>query len=290
MAVNVVVEPVPGHERVVRIPLGSVSESQTLVEILRDTFEACFRNGQTKIILDLKDVTFPSTSLIALLIEATSRARRLNGDVKIVNLSNSAKNNLTTFSPLSYLSLEDDETRALHDFGEVRPTPDDLALDTEEIAEAPILEKLENSLALDASSQPQHLRVKSVSGNLYTICDFVTDFADKVGFSPKDIGKIKIAVYEACLNVIEHAYRSNPDNWIDVWVELQGEKFVVVIQDYGRSFEGIRPKEYDVMSAMDHRQTGGFGLYIIRRSMDEIDYRADPEKGNRLTMVKYLKQ
>jgi anti-sigma regulatory factor (Ser/Thr protein kinase) len=42
------------------------------------------------------------------------------------------------------------------------------------------------------------------------------------------------------------------------------------------------------MSAMDHRQTGGFGLYIIRRSMNEIDYQADRVKGNRLTLTKYI--
>jgi anti-sigma regulatory factor (Ser/Thr protein kinase) len=30
--------------------------------------------------------------------------------------------------------------------------------------------------------------------------------------SEKEIGKIKIAVYEACLNVIEHAYHSGRMN------------------------------------------------------------------------------
>ncbi len=289
MGSNVVVESVPGCEGLVRIPLGQVADSHTVVDILRDTFEDCFRRGHTKIILDLAHLTFPSSSLIALLIEATSRARRLNGDVKILNLQNTAKNNLATFSPLTYLSVEGSEVQAMQDFGFGSRDANDVGLDTEEIAEAPIVEKLENRLeAVPEEAPSNHLRVKSQSKHLYTICDFVTDFADKLGFDSKDIGKIKIAVYEASLNVIEHAYRSNPDNWIDVWVESRDGKLVVTIQDYGRSFEGAQPRDYNVMSAMDHRQTGGFGLYIIRRSMDEINYESD-ERGNRLTLVKHLK-
>jgi anti-sigma regulatory factor (Ser/Thr protein kinase) len=73
-----------------------------------------------------------------------------------------------------------------------------------------------------------------------------------------------------------------------VWVDYDDERFKVIVQDYGIGFEGLSLKDYDVMSAMDHRQTGGFGLYIIRRSMNEIDYQADRVKGNRLTLTKYI--
>ena len=79
-------------------------------------------------------------------------------------------------------------------------------------------------------------------------------------------------------------------NWIDVWIEYNEEMFKIILQDYGTGFEGFSEKQYDVMSAMDGRQTGGFGLYIISRSMNEIDYRPDPKRGNRLTLIKYLPQ
>lgn len=288
---NLVVEAIPGFDHVVRIPLGDLSDSQKVMAILQETFESCFSKGDTRMIVDLKNIHFPSSSLIALLIEATSRARRLNGDLKIVNLSHSARNNLTTFSPLGYLSLEKDESFALKDFQISVPEDSAATISTEEIAEDPILERLQGSLeeqALDEEKN-EHLRVKSSSNNLYTICDFVTNFAEKAGFNSKEIGKIKIAVYEASLNVIEHAYRSNPDNWIDVWVECENQRFKVIIQDNGIGFEGLKTTDYNVVSAMDHRQTGGFGLYIIRRSMDEIDYESDRVNGNRLTLIKYLR-
>ena len=353
-------EPIAGFDNVVRIPLEDIDDTHIVFQVLQDSFEVCFRDGKTRIVVDLQNVQFPTASLIALLVEATSRARRLNGDVKIINLSKSAKNNLVTFSPTSYLSLETEEKFALEDFQQTfvpqdeilentrdeiidapqqeingpvpeethasipdetpkqvedKTTPlEDQTSPTVDIVEDPFIEQLEGTFQnvqaqpepnireteqeeVAETSDPQetyedkrhHLRVKSIAKNLYSICDFVMDYAEKTGFDKKEVGKIKIAVYEASLNVIEHAYRSNPENWIDVWVEFDAQKISIEIQDYGYSFEGINKKRYDVQSAMDKAQTGGFGLYIIRRSMDEIEYHADEERGNRLIMMKYLK-
>lgn len=368
-------EPIAGFDNVVRIPLEDIDDTHIVFQVLQDSFEICFRDGKTRIVVDLQNVQFPTASLIALLVEATSRARRLNGDVKIIRLSKSAKNNLVTFSPTSYLSLETEEKFALEDFQETfvpqdeilestrdeiidvpqqeingpvpeeiyasipdetpeqvedKTTPiEDQTSPTVDIVEDPFIEQLEGTFQnLKAQSEsniketeqeevpeppvapeprkipgvaetpdPQetyedkrhHLRVKSIPKKLYSICDFVMDYAEKVGFDKKEVGKIKIAVYEASLNIVEHSYHSNPENWIDVWVEVDSQKITIEIQDYGYSFEGINKKRYDVQSAMNKAQTGGFGLYIIRRSMDEIEYHPDEEQGNRLIMIKYLK-
>lgn len=365
---NVAYEPVPGFENVVRIPLEDIDDTRIVYQILQDSFEICFRDGKTRIVVDLQSVQFPTASLIALLVEATSRARRLRGDVKILNLSKTAKNNFVTFSTTSYLSLESEEKFALEDFHESiipqdeifkggnetidtspektpGPSSDEVKKQIEhktpseddtspsvDIVEDPLIEQL-GSTFQDTQNMPDsnlgtigkkevqdpsipppsqtsskipealetpepeetylnkrhHLRVQSIAKNLYSICDFVTDLADKANLDKKEIGKVKIAVYEASLNIIEHAYHSNPENWIDVWVQVDAQKLTIEIQDYGLSFEGISKKRYDVQSAMDKAQTGGFGLYIIRRSMDEIEYHPDEESGNRLVMVKYLK-
>lgn len=320
-------EIVEGYDDVVRIPLGNIDDASFVFDVLKDTFDNCLQKGYRKFVVDLENVEYPNTSLIALLLEVTSRARRLDGDVKINNLASSAKNNLETFSPGNYLSLIEDETSALNDFHadlqndteqSTIPIENDnkIEMPTEEseqvfssvdIVEDPIIEKLQDQYVEgQPEAEPQittppaeiqnrkgernHLKVESSNNNLYTICDFVTNYASRAGFDSKEVGKIKIAIYEACLNIIEHAYHSSPENWIDVWIEYNEEIFKIILQDYGTGFEGFSEKQYDVMSAMDGRQTGGFGLYIISRSMNEIDYRPDPKRGNRLTLIKYLPQ
>jgi len=309
-------ERIPGLEHVVRIPVETYRESQTLLDVIEATLDSCLKNGDSRIILDLKNIRYPSTRLLTLLVEATSRARRANGDLKIINLSSAVKTDLSAFSPEEYLTIESDEKAAVNYFRDLPPpkkeqiipatrideadTQDESAekpeaeFDPVDIAEDPIIEKLGNSftpekeLAEEEKPQKYHLRVSSEAKNLYEICDFVTKYAEKAGFNSKEVGKTKIAVYEACLNVVEHAYHSNPDNYIDVWVEYDDERIVIEIKDYGIGFEGFSDKSYDVYSAMDGRQTGGFGLYIIRRSMDELDYEANGTEGNTLRMIKYL--
>ncbi len=309
-------EPIDTLDKAVRIPLGNLRDAQFILEVLEDTFAACFAKGICRFVVDLENIEFPSSTLIALLVEATSRARRHNGDVKIVNLPKQTRKKMEAFSTTYYLSIREDEALALKDFGlkaEGPPPAEEVIIPTEDISDDPLIEEIESRFSKGSSEtaghgeilpeKPQldvgkserpkggrnHLRVESTTQKLYEICDFVTKYADRAGFGPKEVGKLKIAVYEACLNVIEHAYHSKPDNWIDVWLEYNEEMFKVIIQDYGNGFEGFSRKSYDVVSAMDERQTGGFGLYIIRRAMDQIDYRPDPSRGNRLTMVKFLK-
>lgn len=317
-------EIIEGYNDIIRIPLGNIDDTNFIFSVLKDTFDNCLQKGYKRFIVDLENVEYPNTSLIALILEITSRARRLGGDVKINNLSSSAKNNLETFSPGNYLSLIENETSALSDFYpdlQNEPERSNVPIEDEvitepieqseqifsavDIVEDPIIEKLQEHYVEDEpkyqtkttpieiqnrKGERNHLKVQSDSNNLYTICDFVTNYAARAGFDSKEVGKIKIAIYEACLNIIEHAYHSSPENWIDVWIEYNEEMFKIILQDYGTAFEGFSEKQYDVMSAMDGRQTGGFGLYIISRSMNEIDYRPDPKRGNRLTLIKYLPQ
>lgn len=173
---------------------------------------------------------------------------------------------------------------------EYHPAPvDDEAAALTEIAEPPLVEALVQEIEPAMDDEKKFaLRVESQAANLYRLCDFVTAHAFAAGVSEKDIAKMKIAVYEACLNVIEHAYHSRPDEWIDIHVRYSPARFMIVIQDYGLGFEMKPPKDYDVQEVIDTRRSGGFGLHIIRRAMDGVEYIPDTINGNRLVMMKRL--
>ncbi len=132
------------------------------------------------------------------------------------------------------------------------------------------------------------IRVKSQIESLYKICDFVINLATQAGIPEKERGKLKVTVYEASLNVIEHAYHSDPDEWIVVTVQMDPLRFITIIQDWGESFNFDDSKKYDVTKAVQDRKTGGFGLFIIQRAMDQVQYKTDPLNGNRLILIKNL--
>ncbi len=278
----------------------SLSRLHEFEKLLHQYLNADYFN----IVLDLKNINLTPTKFIVTLIEATSQARRMGGNIQLINLKPAIRNNLVTFSPRTFLSIEPAEKYALQDFGETFvPQPEfdnsEHTVGTRVISQGgidakPDVEPIEQPTSAEAIGElltiaQDRVRVKSKVENLYDICDFVLEKAEKAGFDIRERGKIKVTIYEACLNVVEHAYFSNPENDIDVYAGYDQNKLVIIIQDWGESFKFDPSRSYDVEQAVKDRRIGGFGLHIIRRSVDEIRYLSDPEEGNRLILVKFLK-
>jgi len=306
---------------IIVVPKGGVKSSAVVTE-LSSFFRSEFKAGKRDWIFDLARIPFPATSLIAFLISATEQVRAVGGSLKVTNAAESARNNFLTFSSLTYLSINDEkESGSSTRKNAAAFDPDETVLGDVDIVEPPIVTRLgraaiesegkeqkqpdalskkttaEPAVAQDGNTgKPKlgtecsrfYLRTESIASHLYKICDFIVKHSKIAGMEEKQIIKSKIAVYEACLNVIEHSYHSRPDNWIEVWVEYDARVFKIIIQDYGLSFEQSKDKKYNVVDAYDSRQTGGFGLHIIKRSMDEVSYSPDPLNGNQLTLIKFL--
>lgn len=286
----------------VQIDLASGAETPASIHELEELFRDCFKNNQVNLIINMQHIKLPPTRFIALLIEVTNQARRLGGTVKLINVSNPARNNLVTFSPLTYLAIEGEEEFALQDFGEnldqasihingkLQPEETsgkkvDFELDDEPPPTTP-----GPDLTVFEGIDVERFKTQSKVENLYSICDFVIDRAKNAGFNKKDLSKIKVTVYEACLNVVEHAYyTTSDDNMIEVTVGKDDEKFIIMIGDWGKGFKFDPNKKYDVRQAVKDRKTGGFGLHIIKRSVDDVYYKADSMTGNKLILIKNLR-
>ena len=63
--------------------------------------------------------------------------------------------------------------------------------------------------------------------NLAFISQFVTEEAEKAGFSPADIYAIQTAVDEACSNIIDHAYGG--ENLGDIKIKFKNLKSKIQI-------------------------------------------------------------
>jgi len=293
-----------GPPQVVRIGVNKNAPVREVVLQLESAFEQSFSRQIVHFVLDLGEVHSPSDELVALLISATYRSRHLKGDIHYENVSAPLRKKLTTFDALSYL-VEETPTLVLQDQALPPANPEEeLPSTLVEIAEPPVVKALaddmscgvlinngmnSNHLLEDEDIRSYSTRVESKVGKLYELCDFVVHHARLAGMKEKEIGKIRIAVYEACLNVIEHAYHSNPENWIDLSVHYTSEKFIIVVQDQGLSFELKPPPELDLQEAVKERRTGGFGIHIMRRSVDQLEYHPDGVYGNRLIMIKNLR-
>ena len=87
------------------------------------------------------------------------------------------------------------------------------------------------------------------------------------------VTQIKMAVDEACTNVIEHSYGGQSGNSIDIAILVHPEKLVVVIKDKGIQFDRKAYKEPDLVQFAKTKKSGGFGVHLMHKLMDEVEYR-----------------
>ncbi|MBN2117904.1 MAG: ATP-binding protein [Anaerolineales bacterium] len=122
--------------------------------------------------------------------------------------------------------------------------------------------------------------------NLDEIREFVGKIARKGGFSDKDVYNIQLAADEAASNIIEHAYHNLPGKVLELSCGMQGDVITIVLTDQGESFDPSEVPAPDLKADLSDRKIGGLGIFLMRKLMDEVDYRPGPNKSNVLTMTK----
>lgn len=134
------------------------------------------------------------------------------------------------------------------------------------------------------------LRISAQIKDIATACDFVVAEAERAGLDERDAHHCQLAVDEICTNIVEHGYgRADDDErFIDIICQRYDNRFVIQILDDSFPFDPLNRSDPDPGTTLEDRRIGGWGVYFIKKMMDEVTY--DYIQGrNRLIMVKRLK-
>ncbi len=95
---------------------------------------------------------------------------------------------------------------------------------------------------------------------------------------------IILAINEACMNIIQHAYRGDTSGEIILEILDNERQLVVELHDHGRQADPgcIKPR------ALDDIRPGGLGTHFMRSLMDQCEYANEGEQGNRLRMTRNM--
>ncbi|MBP8975499.1 MAG: ATP-binding protein [Bacteroidetes bacterium] len=132
------------------------------------------------------------------------------------------------------------------------------------------------------------LRIMSRTENLRSVRNFVAAKARQFGFGEDEVQNIILAVDEACTNIIKHGYNGNPDKSIDIMIDASSNVFEVRIYDTGRTFDPSAVKPPAIQKHMKHHERGGYGLFLMKNLMDEVEFVFRPDVPNELRLRKYL--
>ena len=122
--------------------------------------------------------------------------------------------------------------------------------------------------------------------NLAQISDFVHQAAVKASLDERAIFAVKMAVDEACTNIIQHAYGGEGRGEIQLRCETQAEGLQVTIYDQGTPFAPSQVPELDTQAPLQQRRPGGMGMFFIGNLVDSVEFKFGTPQGNQLTLFK----
>ena len=105
------------------------------------------------------------------------------------------------------------------------------------------------------------------------VIDFINAELEEHGLPMKTIMQIDIAVDEIFGNIANYAYAPEIGE-ASVSVEVEQDPLCAVIRftDHGKPFDPLQIEEPDITLGIDERKIGGLGIYMVRKSMDEVSY------------------
>lgn len=139
---------------------------------------------------------------------------------------------------------------------------------------------------MEHAQQTFKLSVPSETGNLAMIRDFVEVSVRRSALGEAEIQKLKLAVDEACANVIEHAYDNDNTREITVHVWFDDAQIEVDVIDSGSRFDPTSHKPLELRDLVG--RSGGMGIRIMQMATDELVADTDENGHNRLRLIKRL--
>jgi len=134
------------------------------------------------------------------------------------------------------------------------------------------------------------LQVPSSTENLALIREFVTTVGRQAQFEEAEILNLELAVDEACANVIEHAYGHDITKEVVVRAKFDEETLQISVIDEGLGFDPDKTPQDSIEQLIHDRKSGGLGIRLIKKLMDEVSYEIVPGQKNELHMTKKIRK
>ncbi len=119
----------------------------------------------------------------------------------------------------------------------------------------------------------KEMTVVATVENIGRVTEFVNSELEKYDCPPKAQMQIDVAIDELFGNIARYAY--DPEvGPATVRVEVEEEPLAVVITfiDNGKPFDPLASKTPDIGLSAEDREIGGLGVFLVRKTMDEITY------------------
>ena len=121
--------------------------------------------------------------------------------------------------------------------------------------------------------KPEELTVEATMDNLRQVLQLVSVRLESLRCPPQTSKKIRIALEEMYVNIVNYAYAPETGR-MTLRVETKEDPLAIIITliDSGKPFDPLKKPDPDFSIPEEDRPIGGMGIYMVKKSMDLVEY------------------
>lgn len=116
----------------------------------------------------------------------------------------------------------------------------------------------------------------------------VREAAKMFGFTVETIYQIELALEEAFINVIKHAFEAGEENTFDIICRQTSMGIRIIIKEKGMPFDPGKITLYDPSKDILEAGSTGLGTFLMKEIIDEVSFHNLGSEGKEIHLVKYL--
>ncbi len=128
------------------------------------------------------------------------------------------------------------------------------------------------------------ITLEATLDNLDDVLAFLDGELEQAECPMKTQMQIDIAVEELFVNIASYAYEGKTgEAQVRVRIEESPRQAVITFSDAGIPYDPLAKEDPDVTLSAEERGIGGLGIFMVKKSMDEMFYRH--ENGRNITTI-----
>ena len=138
------------------------------------------------------------------------------------------------------------------------------------------------------SEKTKQFTTEAKVGNIEAITEFVDQELEARECPLKEQMQIRVAIDEIVANIAQYAYTPGTGN-VTVCFDFEEQERTAVLTfiDEGIPYDPMQKEDPDVSLPAEKREIGGLGIFLVRKTMDDMAYRREDGK-NILTVRKKI--
>jgi serine/threonine-protein kinase RsbW len=116
------------------------------------------------------------------------------------------------------------------------------------------------------------LILKNHTAEVARLVEAIESFGTHAGVSSDLTYRLTLALDEIVSNVIRHGFDDDKEHSFEVRIALNDGVVTAVIEDDGHPYDPRESPAPDLSLPIEDRGPGGLGMFLVRQTMDSIDY------------------